>query len=149
MILRRMRKPFIILITVYSISILGLSLIPGVDDQGNPWRMSFFHAFYYVSFTATTIGFGEIPYALNDAQRLWVISTIYFTVISWLYAIGKILTLVQDETFREAVTHTRFKKSVNNLHEPFYLVCGLGETGNEVVSALTEEHYRAVVIEKN
>ena len=149
MILRRMRKPFIILITVYSISILGLVLIPGVDDQGNPWKMSFFHAFYYVSFTATTIGFGEIPYALNDAQRLWVISTIYFTVISWLYAIGKILTLVQDETFREAVTRSRFKKSVTNLHEPFYLVCGLGETGHEVVSALTEEHYRAVVIEKN
>ena len=149
MILRRMRKPFIILITVYSISILGLVLIPGVDDQGNPWKMSFFHAFYYVSFTATTIGFGEIPYALNDAQRLWVISTIYFTVISWLYAIGKILTLISDETFREAVTRSRFKKSVTNLHEPFYLVCGLGETGHEVVSALTEEHYRAVVIEKN
>ncbi len=144
-----MRTPFILLITVYSIAILGLVLIPGVDDKGNVWHMSIFHAFYFVSFTATTIGLGEIPYPLSDAQRLWVVITIYMTVISWLYAIGKTLGLVQDSTFREAVTRTRFRKNVRSLHQPFYLVCGLGETGHEVVTALTEEHYRAVVIENN
>ena len=126
LILRRMRTPFILLITVYSIAILGLILIPGVDDKGNLWHMSIFHAFYFVSFTATTIGLGEIPYPLSDAQRLWVVITVYITVISWLYAIGKILHLVQDPTFRAAVTLTRFRKNVKVLHQPFYLVCGLG-----------------------
>ncbi len=149
MILRRMRTPFILLITVYNIVILGLILIPGIDDQGNPWHMSIFHAFYFVSFTATTIGFGEIPYPLSDAQRLWTVFSIYILVIAWLYAIGKILTLVQDPHFKAAVTSTRFRKNVRSLNEPFYLVCGLGETGHEVVTALTEEHYRVVVIEKN
>jgi Trk K+ transport system NAD-binding subunit len=149
MIMSRMRAPLIILIVIYAISMMGLILIPGVDDQGNPWRMSIFHAFYYVSFTATTIGFGEIPYALNDAQRIWVICTIYMTVIAWLYAIGNILGLVQDPVFKKARNENSFKRQVSKIHEPFYLVCGLGETGYEVVKALTNEHYRAVVIEND
>jgi voltage-gated potassium channel len=60
--LRRMRAPLLLLMLAYSISITGLVLIPGVDDQGEVWRMDFFHAFYFVTYTAPTIGFGEIPY---------------------------------------------------------------------------------------
>jgi len=149
MIMSRMRTPLIILISIYAITITGLLLIPGVDDQGNPWRMSIFHAFYYVSFTATTIGFGEIPYALNDAQRLWVLCTIYMTVIAWLFAIGSILALMQNPIFKKTLNENRFKNQASKIHEPFYLVCGLGETGYEVVKALTTEHYRVVVIEKD
>ena len=149
MIMSRMRVSLIILIVIYAISMLGLIAIPGHDDHGNPWHMSIFHAFYYVSFTATTIGFGEIPFALNDAQRLWVICTIYMTVIAWLYAIGNILGLVQDPVFKKARNENRFKNQVNKINERFYLVCGLGETGYEVIKALTNEHYRVVVIEQD
>ena len=149
MIMSRMRAPLILLIVIYAVTIVGFILIPGVDDEGNPWRMSIFHAFYYVSFTATTIGFGEIPYALNDAQRLWVICTIYMTVIAWLFAIGKILSLIQDPIFKKSLNENRFKNQASQIHEPFYLVCGLGETGYEVVKALTDEHYRAIVIEED
>ena len=148
-ILRRMRVPFLLLIGVYSITILGMVLIPGVDDQGNTWHMSFFHAFYFVSFTATTIGFGEIPYALTEAQRLWALVTVYSTVIAWFYALGKILGLIQDKAFRKAVATNKFKNDIKTLHQPFYLICGFGETGKAVVNSLTEEHYRVVVIEKD
>lgn len=148
-ILRRMRTPFLLLIGVYSVTILGMVLIPGVDDQGNVWRMSFFHAFYFVSFTATTIGFGEIPYALTDAQRLWALVTVYSTVIAWFYALGKILGLIQDKAFKAAVAANRFNNDIKAMHQPFYLVCGFGETGKAVVNSLTEEHYRAVVVEKD
>jgi len=34
LLLRRMRMPLIVIILAYAISILGLVLIPGVDDQG-------------------------------------------------------------------------------------------------------------------
>jgi len=149
MIMWRMRTPLIILIGVYAISMLGLVLIPGVDDQGNPWQMSFFHAFYLVSYTATTIGFGEIPYPLTDAQRMWVLVTIYMTVVAWFYAIGSILTLVQDPVYQQARKMANFQKEVARLRESFYLVCGLGETGYEIVKALSNEHYRAIVIEKD
>lgn len=149
MILRRMRAPFLLLIAVYSISILGMVLIPGIDEDGNVWHMSFFHAFYFVSYTATTIGFGEIPYPLSEAQRLWAILIVYISVISWFYALGKSISLIQDKTFREVVIQARFKRSVDIINRPFFLVCGFGETGAALVSALTEEHIRAVVIEKD
>ncbi|MDH5611814.1 MAG: NAD-binding protein [Gammaproteobacteria bacterium] len=148
-ILRRMRTPILLLIGVYSITILGMVLIPGVDDQGNVWHMSFFHAFYFVSYTATTIGFGEIPYALTDAQRLWALITVYSTVIAWFYALGKILGLIQNKAFQNAVATNKFKNDIKAIHQPFYLICGFGETGKAVVNSLTEEHYRTVVVEKD
>ena len=75
LILRRLRAPLITLIAVYGISIGGLALIPGLDAAGHPGRMSIFHAFYVISYTATTIGFGEIPQPFTDAQRMWVTSS--------------------------------------------------------------------------
>ena len=83
LIFRRMRAPLIVLIIIYSVSVMGLVLIPGQDAQGNLWHMDFFHAFYFFSYTATTIGFGEIPYAFTDAQRAWVTIAIYLTVVGW------------------------------------------------------------------
>jgi Ca2+/H+ antiporter, TMEM165/GDT1 family len=70
----------------YALAVSGLVLIPGQDADGNPAAMGFFHAFYVVSYTATTIGFGELPNAFTDAQRLWMIPLIYVTVGVWIYA---------------------------------------------------------------
>ena len=145
--LRRLHVPLIVLISVYAVSILGFVLIPGVDEQGNPWRMDFFHAFYFVSFMGTTIGFGEIPYAFTGAQRMWATVSIYATVISWLYAIGYLLTIIQDPALRDLLTVNRFRRSVKRIREPFYLICGYGDTGNFLVRALSEAGIRSVVVE--
>jgi len=147
--LRRMRAPLIVLITTYAIAILGMVLIPGTDGQGMPWNVSFFHAFYFISYTATTIGFGEIPYAFTDAQRLWVTFSIYITVIGWFYAIGKILQLMQDPGFRQAFAYGNFARRVRHLREPFYIVCGYGETGSQLVAALDHRGIRTVVVDLN
>jgi len=80
-LLRRMRTPLIVLIVMYSVAVLGFTLIPGQDAEGQPWHMSFFHALYVVSYTASTIGFGEIPYAFTETQRLWMMFVIHLTVI--------------------------------------------------------------------
>jgi Trk K+ transport system NAD-binding subunit len=147
LILRRMRAPLILIITVYSIAILVLTLIPGLDDKGNVWHMSIYHAFYFVSYTATTIGFGEIPYPLTEGQRLWTIVIIYMTVISWFYALGTVISLIQDKTFQSVSKESAFKRDIKNINRPYYVVCGFGETGKAVVNALLEEHFGAVVIE--
>jgi len=149
LILRQMRAPLIVVVAVFSIATLGMVLIPGVDDQGNVWRMDFFHALYFVSFTATTIGFGEIPYPLTDAQRLWALITIFFSVVGWFYAISKIISLVQTPIFKKAVIHSNFKRSLNQIHEDFYLVCGYGETGTDLVEWLANKEIRCVVIDNN
>ena len=147
LILRRMRQPLLTLLAVYAVSVLGLSLIPGRDADGNVWHMGIFHAFYFVSYMATTIGFGEIPYEFTDAQRLWVSVSLYASVISWIYAFGTILALVQDRGFQEALAEHRFARHIRKMREPFHLVCGYGETGSALVQALTRRGQHAVVID--
>jgi Trk K+ transport system NAD-binding subunit len=147
LIFRRMRAPLLVLIATYTVAILGLVLIPGQDADGNPWRMGFFHAFYVVSYTATTIGFGEIPYPFTEAQRLWVTFSIYATVVGWFYSLGTLIALLQDKTFRRAMTELRFARRVRHRREPFYLVCGYGETGGALVRALTDRNQHAVTID--
>ncbi|MCX9158247.1 NAD-binding protein [Niveibacterium sp. 24ML] len=150
LVLRRMRAPLIMLIAIYAVSVLGLALIPGVDAQGKPAPpMSFFHAFYFISYTATTIGFGELPNPFSEAQRMWTIFCIYLTVIGWSYSIVTILGLVQDKGFQSAFAQIRFSRTVRRIGEPFYLVCGCGETGTLVCSALDRIGTRFVIVERS
>lgn len=149
LILRQMRTPLITLILGYSIAILGMVLTPGVDPQGHPWHMSFFDAIYFVSYTATTIGFGEIPYPLTAAQRMWALVTIYMTVTIWFYALGKLISLIQDPTFRDAVRRNNFAKNVRKIQEDFILICGFGETGQALAHALTDHDMRVVVLDED
>ena len=146
-ILRRLRSPLIFLILVYAISMTGFVLIPGIDDQGQRFTMSFFHAFYFVSFMGTTIGFGEIPYPFTDAQRYWTLLSLYATVIAWLYAIGSILGAFQDPAFRQQLKRNAFSRKVTSIREPFYLICGYGDTGSQLVRALAKEGILSVIID--
>ncbi len=149
LLLRRMRVPLIVVILAYAISILGLVLAPGVDDRGMPWHMSFFHAFYCVSYMGSTIGFGEIPYPFSDAQRMVVTVAMYVTVISWLYAIGTLFAVIQDPAFKRVLAYTTFTRAVRRLQEPFYLVCGLGDAGQLILRELTEDGIRCVGLDRN
>ena len=148
LIMRRMRAPLIALIGSYAVSVLGLTLVPGIDAAGRPTPgMDFFHAFYFVSYTATTIGFGEIPQAFSDAQRAWVTFTIYLTVLVWLYSIGSILALLQDPAFRRMLRTNQFMRAIRRLRQPFYILCGYGETGALLVRALDTRNQQVVVID--
>ena len=150
LVLRRMRAPIIVLIAIYAIAVAGLTLVPGVDAEGKPApAMSFFHAFYFISYTATTIGFGEIPNAFSDAQRLWVTFCIYLTVVGWSYSVVTLIALLQDKGFQNTLTVNRFSRRVRQLKEPFYLIAGSGETGNLICRTFDRTSQAFVVIEKN
>lgn len=148
-IIRRLRFPLIWLIIVYAVSIIGFVLIPGEDDQGQPWQMGFFHAFYFVSFMGATIGFGEIPYAFTDAQRYWALVTMYATVISWLYGIGVLLGVFQDKIFLNQLKKNSFARKIRNIREPFYIICGYGDTGSLLTKKLSEDGILSVIIDAN
>ncbi len=149
LIMRRMRVPLITLIVIFSISVIGLSLIPGVDAEGRPARMTLFDAFYFMSYTATTIGFGELPWPFTTAQRLWVTFSIYLSVIGWAYAIGSLLTLLQDRSFRQALALQQFTRKVARLREPFLLLAGYGRAGELLVKAFDALGQRVVVIDES
>jgi voltage-gated potassium channel len=149
MVLRRMRAPLITLIVIFAVSVLGLTLIPGQDANGQPWRMSFFDAFYFMSYTATTIGFGELPYPFTGAQRLWVMFTIYLTVVGWAYAISSLLSLLQDRAFRQALALQHVTRKVGRLREPFLLIVGYGQTGESVGRSFDTLGRRFTVVDIN
>jgi len=146
---RRMRLPLVVLISAYAVATVGFTLLPGVDDQGNPWRMSLFEAFYVVSYTGSTIGFGEIPYDFTPAQRMWTMVSIYLTVVAWLFSIGSIISLMQDPVYRSALRRARQSRGIRAMSEPFYLVCGYGDTGRTLVRALSVRGHPVVVVDKN
>jgi Trk K+ transport system NAD-binding subunit len=147
LVLRKMRAPLIVLISLFAVSILGLTLVPGQVVDGRVWRMDPFEAFYFMSYTATTIGFGEIPYPFSTAQRAWVIITIYLSVVAWAYAIGSVLALLQDRGFREALGLQRFERRVRGLREPFLIIAGFGQAGEVVARSLDAIDRRLVVLD--
>jgi voltage-gated potassium channel len=149
LVMRRMRAPLIILIVIFSISVVGLTLIPGIGPDGQPARISLFEAFYFMSYTATTIGFGELPWPFTAGQRLWVTFSIYLSVIGWAYAIGSLLTLVQDRAFRQALALRRFTGKVARLREPFLLMAGYGRAGELLAKDFDALGQQLVVIDES
>lgn len=149
LVLRRMRGPLIVLITTFSVSVLGLSLIPGRDAAGNPHQLTLFDAFYVISYTATTIGSGELPYPFTSLQRMWVTVAIYASVLGWAYAIGVLLSLVQEPAFREALHNQQFRRRVRRLDEPFVILAGYGQAGRRIGLALDALHRRFVVVDSD
>src|SRR3954453_10460273 len=149
LVLRRMRAPLIVLIVIFAVGTLGLTLIPGQDAAGRPWRMGFFDAFYVVSYTASTIGFGEIPYPFTYNQRMWLTISIYLTVVGWAYAIGSLLARVQERSSRQAVALQHFPRRVERMREPFLLIAGYGRTGELLARSLDALGRRFVVIDRD
>lgn len=147
LVLQRMRGPLLAVLVVLTISVVGLTVIPGVDDAGNPYTLTAFEAFYVMSYTATTIGFGEVPYSFTTAQRLWMTVCIYASVTVWAYSIGALFGLLQDPAFRHARERQKFRRKVARISEPFLIVCGYGQTGREVCRALDDLGRAFVVID--
>lgn len=149
MIVRRLRAPLIVLIVTYAVSVFGLALMPGSTPDGQPWRLSLFDAFYVMTYTATTIGFGEVPYPFSYAQRLWMTFSIYLGVTGWAYALGSVFALVQHPSFRIALARSRFDAGVRRLVDRFYVICGYGQSGRRLAEALDHLGYATVVIDSS
>ncbi len=148
-IIRRMRIPLLVIIITFSITILGLVLIPGVDNSGHIYHMSFLDAVYFVSFMASTIGFGEVPYEFTYAQRLWVLFSIYISVIGWFYAIGALVTLIQDKNLIAELHVAKFRKKIKNLKEHFVIILGYNNATKDLIQRLSLDDKRIVVLDKS
>ena len=148
-VLKRLRIPFLVIIVTFSISIIGLMLINGADNTGKIYHMTFFDAFYFVSYMASTIGFGEAPYAFTYPQRMWVSASIYITVIGWFYGIGTIISLIQDETLKKAISRNSFRKQVLSLVDPFYIILGYNSITKSIIDRVGKNEFRIVVLDKD
>ncbi len=148
-ILQRLRTPLLVIIFTYSISILGMVLIPGATDTGEVYHLSFFDAFYFISYTASTIGFGETPYDFTYDQRLWVLVCIYLTVVGWFYAIGTLVTVLSDKTLKYELMRGKFRKQVKALKSNFVIVLGYNYINSQVIKKLLESDMDVVLIDSS
>ena len=145
-----MRRPLIVLNLAHAIPVILLTLVPGTDANGHLFHMSFFDAMYFVAYTATTIGFGELPYTFSYSQRMVVLFTIYLTVPAWFYALGSLVALLQEKTFIAALKMNAFQRKVANLRQDFIIICGFNQASKLLIDKVNADNlYRIVVIDKN
>lgn len=142
-VLREMRAPLAVLLVIYTLGIMVMVMIPGIDGQ----PMGLFHAFYFMTYTATTTGFGEIPQEFSDLQRMWATVCLYLSVIGWIYAIGTIIRVVQNPHFTLAIAQARFARAVRRINAPFFIICGFGDTGSLLARGLSDRGMNAVIID--
>lgn len=148
-VMRRLRVPFLVIIVTFAIAILGIVLIPGLDDDGKVYHLNFFDAFYFVSYMASTIGFGESPYAFTYPQKLWVSFSIYMTVIGWFYGMGSIVALIQDKTLHKEIAKNRFARSIRDIKGPFVLIFGYNDAIKPLVRKFSHTDMQMVVIDRD
>ena len=149
-VIRRLRVPILIIIVTYAISIVMLTLIPGKDSNGHTYYMTFFDAFYIVSYTANTIGYGEIPYTLTYPQRLVTLVMIYLTVPAWFYAIGTIVALINDKAFKKELKKMIFRRKIAHIQTDFVVICGYNSISRIMINKFQKDgRYRLVVVDKH
>jgi len=148
-ILQKLRTPLLVIIVTYSIAMLGMVLIPGMDDNGDVYHLTFFDAFYFVSYMASTIGFGEAPYTFTYEQRLWVSICIYVTVIGWFYGIGALVSAVTDKTLKFEMMRNRFRKQVQAIKNDFVIVLGYTYVNAEIIKKFHDANIEVVLIDEN
>jgi Trk K+ transport system NAD-binding subunit len=144
-----MRAPLMVLIITYTVALVGFLLIEGQDDHGNVYHMNIFDAFYVVTYTATTIGFGEIPYEFTYGQRIWMSMMVYATVMGWFYSLGSLVSLFQDKHLQAELAESRFRKQIKRMNQKFLIVLGYNYTTSEIIKKANTEGVRTVVIEKD
>lgn len=147
LVLRRMRMPLVVVVSVFAVMTFGLSVMPGTEE--NPDPLTVFDAFYVISYTGLTIGYGEVPHEFSYMQRVWVTLTIYASVIAWSYSIASLLALAQEVTFRRSIQLQRFSRKVRGMREPFVLVVGYGQAGEAVCRALDDQGRAFVVLDND
>lgn len=149
-VLRHMRTPIIVLVCVYAVCIFGMVMVPGLpDENGQTTYLSFFHAYYFMAYTATTTGFGELPGEFSNQQRMWAIFCLYVSVVTWLYAVGKIIGLIKNPHLQSAISETSFARAVAKKRNNFYIVCGFGDSGSLLIRGLDDAGLSTVVIDAN
>ena len=148
-ILQKLRTPLLVIIVTYSVAILGMVLIPGMDDKGQVYHLTFFDAFYFVSYMASTIGFGEAPYTFTYEQRLWVSICIYVTVIGWFYGIGALVSAVTDKMLKFEMMRNRFRKNVKAITNDFVIILGYTYVNVEIIKKLHEVDIEVVLIDED
>jgi Trk K+ transport system NAD-binding subunit len=73
----------------------------------------------------------------------------YSTVIAWLYSIGSVLAVLSDPAFRRLRSYQRSVSRIHGIKYPYWIVCGYGGAGSQLIRFLDQSGIRCVMIDSN
>ena len=68
-------------------------------------------------------------------------------MIGWAYTLGSVIALANDAPFRTMLRRSIFNWQVRGLAEPFYVLCGYGQSGSRLARALDRLGNRLVIVD--
>ena len=149
-VISTLTPPLIFIILTFAIAVLVLSLLPGVDNAGNIYYLSFFESFYFTLITATTIGFGELPYDFTIAQRWWTIHVIIFTVMSWFFVLTRIVSIFRDEILIKSLERQKLIRKITKNKKEIIIIHGINSLTKMILSKINSNSLILIIeIDKN
>ena len=149
-VISTLTPPLIFIILTFAIAVLVLSLLPGVDNAGNIYYLSFFESFYFTLITATTIGFGELPYDFTIAQRWWTIHVIIFTVMSWFFVLTRIVSIFRDEIIIKSLERQKLIRKITKNKKEIIIIHGINSLTKMILSKINSNSLILIIeIDKN
>lgn len=127
------------------IALFVLSFVVGT--AGYMWieGWTFLEAFWMVSITLTTIGFGEVR-PLSDAGRWFTIALIMGGLSAASYTVGQLTRYVIEGDLQRDVRRRRRERIMRSISDHF-IVAGFGRLGAEVAAELRHAGRPVVVLD--
>jgi len=112
-ILKQLRTPLIVFFLGFMLIMLGLTLTPGYNPNTNEiHHLSFFDSFFIITYTSTTIGYGEIPYPFTTQQKMYLAISIYIIVFLWFYLLSSFADIFKQKKFHILLQKNKISKFV-------------------------------------
>ena len=136
--IQRILLILLMFVLVNSYGTIGFMLIEGLP---------FSEAFYLSGETFTTVGFGDlVPH--SGLGRAFAVSAAVAGLLFTGISVGLFVQMLYEETLQQFLKGNKMEKSISKLRDHF-IVCGVGNTGNQLVSELQERGFNVVVIDAN
>lgn len=124
--------------------IAGVGTVSYPAIEGPPWTL--FDGMYMTVITLTTVGFGEIPYALSKSGRAFTMALALGGIFILFYIATDIIRSVVTGELRELLGKERMDDQLKHLRDHL-IVCGFGRMGKIVCEELERVREKFVVID--
>jgi voltage-gated potassium channel len=135
-----------ILVAFGALGTIAILAIAGYMTFSNQ-HVSFLDAVYMVAVTLSGVGYGEIvDTSHNPALRIFNMFILLFGVAVTVYLFSILTAFIVEGDLNDVFRRGRMNKRIGML-SGHYIVCGLGETGRQVVGELVETKMPHVAID--
>ncbi len=124
-----------------------LIVLLGVFGYSRLLHVSLLDALYMTIITISTVGYKEIADMTPEA-KLFSILIIFFGLTFVGYLFTSIVALFVDGSVRDKIQRRRLRSRMESLNN-HYIICGAGETGENVIRQFEKSHVAFIVIDND